>query len=250
MCDGQGFRATLVKIYVREFCWVRLTEEWIYIYLTKNKSVGVMGWRTSMSQIRFNCSWFEWWCYGWLIAHFLRCERELELRWQPQGQREPLLERQRVERRESASHRGSETYHFSYHVVVGVLSTGCLLVGLLLVVVWSPFFQPPSILPTSSSFSESIVYFSVGINLFSQAIWQKNFKISTLDMILPNSNILGSGGRYMQEKLSSRIFRNVLSIFWPRPSRSMRGRLRYIANQYWYTSFSFKITAGTVRGGA
>jgi len=35
MCGGQGFRATLVKKYIREFCRIRLAGEWMYSYQQK-----------------------------------------------------------------------------------------------------------------------------------------------------------------------------------------------------------------------
>ena len=78
---------------------------------------------------------------------FLRCERESELRWEAQGEREPVSERQRLECRESSSHRGPETHYFLSLVWVRVF-------------VCNPFFHPPSCRPISSSFWSSTAYFS------------------------------------------------------------------------------------------
>lgn len=63
------------------------------------------------------------------------------------------------------------------------------------VLLWSPFFQPPSIRPISSSFKRSSEYFSVVMSLLSQASWVKNLTTSSRVMALPSKGIFCSGGR-------------------------------------------------------
>ena len=67
-----------------------------------------------------------------------------------------------------------------------------------------PFFQPPSILPISSRFPESVEYFSLGIHLFSQAICRKNFTPSSLEIAVRRRAIFVSGGRYIDIKIFSK----------------------------------------------
>ena len=59
----------------------------------------------------------------------------------------------------------------------------------------NPFFQPPSILPISSSCVNRAKYFSVGTHLFSQAICKKNFTLSSFEIAIVSLEILVSGGR-------------------------------------------------------
>lgn len=90
----------------------------------------------------------------------------------------------------------------------------------------SPFLQAPKFLPISSSFSESLIYLSLGISLFSQASWTKNFRTSRWKIIFPNIIIFCSGGKYVAVKFNSRITRNIWSILRPNPYLSVLGKLR------------------------
>jgi|SRR3989344_1180160 len=58
-----------------------------------------------------------------------------------------------------------------------------------------PFFHPPNILPTSSSWAESVEYLSSFKHLFSHAICRKNFTPSSLEIAIMSRDILVSGGR-------------------------------------------------------
>jgi len=73
------------------------------------------------------------------------------------------------------------------------------------VLLWSPFFHPPSMRPISSSIFENSTYLSFEISLCSHANWTKNFKTSSLDMAFAKIIIFCSGGEYEAVKLSSRI---------------------------------------------
>jgi hypothetical protein len=42
-----------------------------------------------------------------------------------------------------------------------------------------PFFQPPSMRPTSFKFSDKVAYFMSVKHLFSQASWRKNLRLSS-----------------------------------------------------------------------
>ena len=105
-----------------------------------------------------------------------RREREPE-RWRAQGERESLVERQRLECREQALYRCSETKIFSPAYLAGVFCC-------------KPFLQPPSILPISSKSPDILEYFSVGMSLLSQASCIKNFKLSSLAIVLLSMRIL------------------------------------------------------------
>jgi hypothetical protein len=96
---------------------------------------------------------------------------------------------------------------------------------------FKPFFHPPNILPTSSSFFESIRYFSLGISLFSQAICKKNLRTSSREIAFPSKTIFCSGGRYEAVKVNSNTQRKALSILWPSPKRSVLGKSRCKASQ-------------------
>jgi hypothetical protein len=91
---------------------------------------------------------------GWLAVRFRR-ERQRGLRRPSERERQPLFERQRLERRVPSSVRVPVTRYFS-----------CLLGGSF---ASNPFFHPPSIRPISSSFAERSAYCSVGTSLFSHA---------------------------------------------------------------------------------
>ena len=72
-------------------------------------------------------------------------------------------------------------------------ATNCSPTHLVEVLFKRPFLQPPSILPISSSSSESSEYLSVVISLRSQAIWTKNFKLSILEIFYTRDIIFFSG---------------------------------------------------------
>ncbi len=68
-------------------------------------------------------------------------------------------------------------------------------------------------------------------------------------MVLPSINILGSSGKYVEEKVNSKIERNKFSIFCPIPSRSTLGKSLCSFCHRAYNSFSLRITCGNPRGG-
>ena len=68
-----------------------------------------------------------------MIYRIFRCQRERQFRRQARCERESVRERQRLECRESSSHRGSETYCFSPTDFAGVLFLSI-----------NPFLQAPS----------------------------------------------------------------------------------------------------------
>gem|GEM_PF-5857147 len=69
------------------------------------------------------------------------------------------------------------------------------------------------------------MYCSFCISLFSHDICVKNFTISSLVMALFKTGIFCSGGRYAPTNVHSKRSRKAESIFRPRPSRSVRGKL-------------------------
>ncbi len=78
-----------------------------------------------------------------------------------------------------------------------------------------PFFQPPSILPTSLISSESLVYCLVSMSWFSQPIWRKNLRRSSLLMAATRYCNLVSILAYWARNRISSISRKRVSILLP-----------------------------------
>jgi len=76
-----------------------------------------------------------------------------------------------------------------------------------------PFFQPQSILPTSSIFASKAEYCGVVRSLFSQVICKKNLKISSPVTAFVSRGSFCSGDMKLDKKISSSVSRNARSIF-------------------------------------
>ena len=87
-----------------------------------------------------------------------------------------------------------------------------------------PFFQPPSILPLSSSSWASSEYFSVGISFNSHDVCKRNFRISSFDMQMSMPRVFFSTERNEARKMFSSNSTNCRSILYPMPYLSTRGK--------------------------
>ena len=154
-----------------------------------------------------------------MMAYYtiLCCQCEREFRW-PQRQHEQVWERQRLECQVPPSYGGSETKHFSANYFCGVLFS-------------SPFFHPPSILPISSSWVESVAYLSLEMHLFSHEIWRKNFTPSSFEIEVVSLFIFCCPERYWETKIFSSSSKKYPSIFSPRVRRYVLGKSIKILNQ-------------------
>jgi len=85
---GYGFGTKLLKIIFENFAGYALRKSG-YIFQNKKQPVGVMGWRTSMSRIRFNPKSIQGMVVRMARRSYLRCQCERELGW-PERQREPV----------------------------------------------------------------------------------------------------------------------------------------------------------------
>lgn len=80
-------------------------------------------------------------------------------------------------------------------------------------------FQPPSILPTSSSTSESAIYFFVSSDLVSHRIMQSSFNVSTFLVARRTYGIFSSFDKNAAAEIASMISMNKMSILAPSECR-------------------------------
>lgn len=154
------------------------------IILLKNIWIGAKNWQTSRSQIIFNSERIQW-----VVKRMVFCMRmsgvlwAVNCNWNGDGwnvNANPIDDPNRWNDGNQVFSRNSD---ISPAYLAGVFFSK------------RPFLQAPKFLPISSSFSESSIYFSLGINLFSQASWTRNLRISKREIIFPNKIIFGSIGK-------------------------------------------------------
>src|SRR3989344_1036025 len=86
-------------------------------------------------------------------------------------------------------------------------------------------FQPPSILPTSSSGRESTPYFFVSSDLVSQSTRSNTFSVSSLRIASRTHGCFSLLERNVAEAIASIISTNKVSIFPPSVYRCVLGRV-------------------------
>ena len=123
-------------------------------------------------------------------------------RWQRQVELELQLARQQSERQESVCGARNSLY-FSPRIS-----------GVEFCFVSCPF-QPPSILPTSSSGKESATYFFVSSDFVSQRTNNKTFRVSSLRMASRTHGCFSVLERNVAEEIASIVSTNRVSAFPP-----------------------------------
>ena len=110
-------------------------------------------------------------------------------------------------------------------------------------------FQPPSILPTSSTFKERAMYFLLSKDLVSQRTIKSIFNASSFRMASRTRGCFSGLGRKPARETASITSTNKTSILWPREYLCIFG----IVWQYWtqtiYAAFSFSKTGKILAGG-
>lgn len=110
------------------------------------------------------------------------------------------------------------------------------------------FFHPPKFLPISIIFSDNIIYFSVGINLFSQAICKKKERVLSLTIACPSRISFLSVWAKVAWCIISRTETKEFSILAPSPKRATLGIWGAIKIQSLKADLSFWMTRGSAGG--
>ena len=86
-------------------------------------------------------------------------------------------------------------------------------------------FQPPSILPISSIFTDRAQYLLLSMDLVSQRIWSKTFSVSNFLMAILTQGSFSSLERKLAIEIASILSTNKVSILWPRECLCNLGRI-------------------------